>query len=200
MKEALFEEKKISADERKKHGGKIILLIFSFLLVFGAGFLTSSFVFGALHVNEKDTEAAPAEPVQTVQTAEIQLRVVDGEVEWNDGVFWHSAGALKKLAAADPFAQNSVPAISLSASGIQTAGSTFARSIGTVPKKYTVSAASGNTAGQAAGTSPAGNTAQPSGGTPAAPETPAPAAPAAPEAPADTGDGEDVEWSGDILG
>lgn len=149
------------------------------LFMFGGCALIGFFLFCAGFFTHALFVPAPTEEASAPQ---IRLRVYDGCVEWNDGTFWHSGKTVNELCAQDPLGV-SEPAAE------EASGSSITRQMGAVvtPKAPKPAAPAADSAGTAV--------APPSGGgggeTPVAPpaENPPPAA----------GDGENVEWSPDIL-
>ena len=154
-----------------------------------------------------------------VAEGELQLRVRDGNLEWFDGVRWNDAGTVNELMAADPIGQ---PSEEWQALAVQLAE---ARAGEYVAGREALSRDSGSLSVDEVTASSSQNTTRPGASvttkptTPATSATPKPAAPAGPAqdnsgndndddhneptapepdpAPDDTGDGENIEWSGD---
>jgi len=171
------------------------------LAVFGAG-MGAEYGLNSRRAAQAAAAAKLAEEAAAAQTPAMQLRIYDGQVEWNDGVYWHPYADTDVLAAADPFASVTLPA--LPADGQPQAG-TAARSHteGEVPvPKATAKPSQGKSQSGTAAANASGGDA---GAGAAVPE--APAVPSAPETPsvpqtqpdASAGDGENIEWSGDVL-
>lgn len=149
------------------------------LFVFGGGALVGLLLFCAGFFARALLAPAPA---QAAPAPQVRLRVYDGRVEWNDGFFWHQGKAVEELCAQDPLG-------AFESAAEEAPGSFITRQVGTVvtpkaPKPVT------STTGDAGVpvAPPAGGSGD---GVPVAPpaENPPPAA----------GDGENVEWSPDIL-
>ena len=155
---------------------------------------------------------------------DLQLRVRDGELEWYDGVRWNSAGAVAQLVAEDPISQPSEAWLTLAAQLAEIRAGEYAEEAGalsrdegglsvdeTAPVRPQTNVSATPRPGTPAGTRPTA----PVNAAPdnndnndsnddnnddhndaPAPE-PEPAPEPAPEPEPDTGDGENIEWSGD---
>lgn len=157
---------------------------------------------------------------------DLQLRVRDGNLEWFDGVRWKDAGSVNELMAADPIGQPSEEWQALAAQLAETRAGEYAaerealgRDGGSLSVDEVTAAPFQNATRPAASVTtkpttsatvqppvPAGPAQDDSGNDndndhnePPAPD-PAPAPEPEPDpapAPDDTGDGENIEWSGD---
>lgn len=159
----------------------------------------------------------PPKPPQgevTVDLATVQVRVVDGELEWFDGARWHPFGSVADYMAQDPFLGHTPPdpgaAVDPFAEEPEPGGEEQALlgrgAAQAAPASSSSSGASGGTrssSSQAAATAPAATPA-PTTPDPAPAPAPAPTTPTTPTAPTppapETGkDGEDIGWTGDHL-
>ena len=136
-------------------------------------------VFGGLYVFELLNKAVPA-AAQTQQMATPQLRVYDGNVQWFNGASWQNETTIKELEQSDPFlatAENEPTDAVLTVPEHGRAGGTVVTKTTTSTKKPT--------------------TTTPSTGGGTTTTTPTPTPP--PSTGGGTGDGEDIDWSGDHL-
>ena len=133
---------------------------------------------GTSLAGQRQARAEAAADTQTAATAgaepEMQLRVYDGQMEWYDGVFWHAYGPARELLDGDPFA--ALPQPEAPAEPAREGLTACGRAEGAVPGEEP--AAGAWTGGGADTGGGSGGAADAGGG---------------------SGDGENIEWSGDVL-
>ena len=159
------------------------------LLMFAAGFGTEH-VLARQRQEQMAADARQENAALAAQASNVQLRVVDGSVQWKTNAQWHTYSDVQALLAGDPFASAQLPQLTPEENAVPEI--IRGRAEGTVPApKATAAPKTAAKSGTSAG----------AGETPSAPAAEPAAPPAEPAAPADTGsgDGENIEWSGDVL-